>query len=270
MELVFLILIMFLAGIFAGLLAGLFGIGGGLVVVPTLLYVFHVLGIGPDNAIHLAIGTSLSTVIVTSFMATKAHAKKDSVDFELVKSYTLPTIFGSILGVVCGVNLGARTLILMLAVFLFLLSFKFIFPKMLKEVSLGDDLPQGLMKYIYGLLLGGCSVLFGIGGGSLVVTVMTLYKRPIHQAIGTASAFGVVISIVGCLTSIFVGLSVDGLPFGSFGYVNLIGFLGIVTSSSFAAPFGVKLAHKLDQVLLKRVFGLYLIFTAIKLGLGVF
>lgn len=269
MELIFLILVMLLAGVFAGLLAGLFGIGGGLVVVPALLYVFHILHISPEHAIHLAIGTSLSTVIVTTFRATQAHAKKDSVDFKLVKSYALPTIIGSVLGVVFGVKIGAKTLILMLAFFLIVLAMKFIFPKILKDISLGDDLPGGIMKYTYGLLLGACSVLFGIGGGSLVVTVMTLYKRPIHQAIGTASAFGVVISIVGCIVSIIVGWSVEGLPFGSLGYVNLIGFLGIITSSSFSAPLGAKLAHKLDQALLKRIFGFYLIFTAIKLALGV-
>lgn len=269
MEITFLILIMLVAGAVAGLLAGLFGIGGGLVVVPTLLYVFNVLGVSPENTVHLAIGTSLSTVIVTTFRATQAHAKKHSVDFELVKSYALPTVLGSVLGVVGGVSLGANTVILMFAIFLFVLSFKFIFPKLLDGVHLGDDLPQGLLKYILGLLLGACSALFGIGGGSLVVTVMTLYNRSIHQAIGTASAFGIVISIVACISSIAVGWSAEGLPIGSLGYVNLIGFAGIVTSSIFVAPLGAKLAHKLNQVLLKKIFGFYLMFTAIKLALGV-
>ena len=105
---------------------------------------------------------------------------------------------------------------------------------------------------------------FGIGGGSLVVTAMTLYKRSIHQAIGTASAFGIVISIVACISSVIAGWSTEGLPVGSFGYVNLIGFAGIIVSSSFIAPLGAKLAHKLDQILLKRIFGFYLMFTAIK------
>jgi uncharacterized protein len=268
MEIIFLIFIMLLAGSLAGLLAGLFGIGGGLVVVPTLLYVFNMMGVNPEATVHLAIGTSLSTVIITTFRATQAHAKKNSVDFDLVKSYSVPTIIGSALGVFGGVRLGAKTVIIMFAIFLFILSFKFIFPKLLDGVSLGEEIPQGFLKYVLGLLLGACSALFGIGGGSLVVTVMSLYKRSIHQAIGTASAFGIVISIVGCISSIFAGWSAEGLPFASLGYVNLIGFAGIVISSSFIAPLGAKLAHKLDQVLLKKIFGVYLMLTAIKLIVG--
>lgn len=256
---------MLVAGSFAGLLAGLFGIGGGLIVVPTLLYVFNIMGVNPDVTVHLAIGTSLSTVIITTLIATRAHAKKNSVDFDLVKSYSVPTIIGSALGIFCGVRLGAKTVILMFAIFLFILSFKFIFPKLLDSISLGEKIPNGFLKYVLGLLIGAFSALFGIGGGSLVVNLMTLYKRSIHQAIGTASAFGIMISIVGCISSILAGWSAEGLPFASLGYVNLIGFAGIVISSSFVAPLGVKLAHKLDQVLLKKIFGAYLILTAIKL-----
>ncbi len=265
MDLALLVLIMLLAGAVAGLCAGLFGIGGGLIVVPILLYVFKVIGVNPEHIFHLAVGTSLSTVIVTSFVATKTHASKNSVDFELVKSYAFATILGSIFGVAFGVSLEAKTLTLLLAVFLFLLSGKFLFPEILSQFSLGKEIPQGPIKHLLGFLLGTASVLFGIGGGSMVVTTMTLYQRSIHQAIGTASAFGVLISIVGCISSMIAGLSASNLPLASIGYVNLIGFAGIVISSSFTAPIGAKLAHSLDQKLLKRIFGLYLIFTAVRL-----
>lgn len=269
-ETIILISAMLSAGAFAGLLAGLFGIGGGLIIVPTLLYVFRAIGVSPENTVHLAIGTSLATVIITSLRATQAHAKKNCVDFKLVKSYCIPTITGSALGVFLGVIIGAKKLILLFAIFLFLISLKFLLPKLLDKVSFGETIPEGFMKYVLGLLLGTSSSLFGIGGGSIVVTFMTLYKRSIYESIGTASAFGVVISVVGCISSIIAGWSKGDLPFGSFGYVNLIGFFAIVISSVFLAPLGAKLAHRLDQVILNRIFGLYLILTAIKLALGTF
>lgn len=259
------------AGSLAGFLAGLFGIGGGLVVVPALLFIFSKLGLDPENTVRLAVGTSLSTVMVTTFIATQAHAKKNCVDFNLLKSYALPTIFGSIFGVLAGSQLKASTVVLLFSIFLFLLSFKFIFPKALDRIHLNEKIQENiLVKYFLGLILGSCSSLFGIGGGSLVITTMTLFKRPILQSIGTASAFGIIISAVGSISSILVGWGADGLPYGSIGYVNFLGFIGIVSGSIFSAPLGVKVSHSLNQVLLKRIFGLYLIFTSIKLFTSVF
>jgi uncharacterized membrane protein YfcA len=261
-EILILIVSMLAAGSLAGLVAGLFGIGGGLVVVPTLITLFTWLKVAPEHIMYLALGTSLSTVIVTSLRSTQAHYKKGSVDFSLIKSWAPYVALGVLIGVIGATNLRSKTLIFCFAGFISVLAFKFIFPNIFKHIKFGDSMPEGIVKYLLGIFLGSSSALFGIGGGSIVVMIMTFFGRSIHQGIGTASGFGVLIATLGTLSYMVAGMNQVKLPFSSIGYVNLIAFISIICTSSFTAPLGAKLAHKLDPMVMKRIFGVYLLFTA--------
>ena len=264
-ELLYLISLMLGAGALAGIAAGLFGIGGGLIVVPALIMFFPILGVPEDCVVHMAIGTSLSTIVFTSFRSAQAHAKKGSVDFHIIKIWSVWLVVGAIVGILFAANLKARTIMLLFASFLFILSFKFIFPTILKNIKLGDEMPGGFLLAILGIFLGSCSALFGIGGGSISILIMSLYGTEIHKAIGTASALAIPIVLPGAIGFAIMGLGHENLPLGSIGFVNLIGLIGIVTTSILTAPLGAKLAHKLNPVTMKKVFGVYILFTAINM-----
>lgn len=264
-ELAYLILLMLVAGALAGIAAGLFGIGGGLIVVPALIMFFPILEVPAEYIVYMAIGTSLSTIIFTSFRSAQAHHKKGSVDFQIIKIWWIWLVLGAILGIIFAANLKAKMIMILFASFLFILSFKFIFPNILKKIKLGNNMPGGFLLAVLGIFLGSSSALFGIGGGSISIMIMSLYGIDIHKAIGTASALAIPIVLPGAIGFVIMGWGREGLPVGSFGFVSLIGLVGIVMTSMFAAPLGAKLAHKLNPITMKKVFGFYILFTALNM-----
>lgn len=258
------------AGCLAGFAAGLFGIGGGFVVVPALLAMLPLLGGSSEQAAHVAIGTSLATIVITSLRSTQAHARRGAVDFAMLKSWAPWIVIGVGAGVLLASRISSQGLVVIFGVGVMVMALHFLFP-VLKDKHLSDELPSGVPRAAIATGLGAFSSLLGIGGGTITTIVMTLCGRTIHRAIGTSSGVGFIIAVPGMIGFMIIGLGVPGLPVGSIGYVNVPAALAIVATSIFTAPLGVAAAHKLSPALLKRIFGVYLLFIGylmIRRGLG--
>ena len=252
------------AGAMAGLTAGLFGNGGGFVVVPALLFVFSFLGYQDDDLIYVAVGTSLATIVVSSFRAALTHHKLGSLDREVLRTWAPWLTIGVAVGVYLASQTDAKGLTLVFAGGVGFYSIYFLFPTMLDKYSF-ERLPSGLSRASFATVLGGFSALLGIGGGTPTVITMTLCGRSIVQAVGTATGVGFIIGLAGCLGFCMIGLmqSMSVGPPGSLGFVNLPALLAISLASLITAPMGAKLAHDLEQIVLKRMFGIYLIAVSI-------
>jgi len=252
------VLTMLGAGLGAGFAAGLFGIGGGFVVVPALFALLPLLGAAPAQLAHVAVGTSLATIVVTSARSVQAHARRGAVDFDLLRSWA-PWI---VLGVGAGVWLAARISSDMLALIfgcgVILMALHFLVPVFAGR-QIASDLPGGYARAGIAGGLGAFSSLLGIGGGTIAIIVMTLCGKPIHRSIATAAGIGFIIALPGMIGFMLIGLREPALPFGSVGYVNLPAALAITATSIMTAPMGAAAAHRLSPTLLRQVFGIYLL-----------
>lgn len=253
---------MLAAGLFAGFAAGIFGIGGGFVVVPALLVVLPLLGGTHDAIAHVAIGTSAATIIVTSIRSLLAHAKRGAVEFEVLKTWAPWIILGDGVGVLLAGHVDGRVLTMIFAVGVFLMSLNFLLPKIGGKV-ISEEMPSGFARVGIAGGLGTFSALLGIGGGTIAIMVMTLCGRSVHRAIATASGIGTLIAVPTAIGFALIGLKETGLPWGSVGYVNMPATLAIASMSVLTAPLGVAAAHGLPAAPLKKIFGVYLIVIAI-------
>lgn len=259
-DLILLLAAMIGAGLFAGLIAGLFGVGGGTVIVPTLFYAFSTLGLGGDRNLHTAVGTSVAVIIAVSIRSLGAHRKHGAVDEAVLKGWTPWIGLGAAIGAaLAGVSSDEGLALVYAAVALLVAA----------QLGLGNerwrvapDLPTGWIRRVVGVVLGSASAMMGVGGGALGSMLMTLCGRPIHQAVATASGFGLAIGVPAALGFIVFGWQAEGRPPLSIGYVNVPGtvIMGLLTTA--AAPFGARLAHRLDRVLLRRLFAAFLVLTA--------
>ena len=248
------------AGLFAGLIGGLFGVGGGIVIVPALYHVLGVLGFDDDVRSHVAVATSLSTIVATSWRSLSTHAKAGAVDFAVLKSWTPWIAAGSVLGAGVAGLVDGDVLLFVFGAGLLLIAANMGFGRDSWRVA--SDLPQGAAKSAVAGLIGVLSAIMGVGGGSFGVTVMTLCGRPIHQAVATASGFGAAIAIPAAFMNVVMGWNAEGLPPFSAGYVNLPGFVILAILTSITAPMGARLAHRLDRKRLKQAFAIFLALTA--------
>jgi len=252
-----------LTGLLAGMLAGLLGVGGGIVIVPVLYHVFGSLGIDAEIRMHLAVGTSLATIIVTSIRSSLAHQRKGSFDVALFRRWS-PGIF---IGVLVGTWLANRVDFTVLTatfavVALFVSLYMGLYDKNRQRLKTTLDRPgTAILTTPIGLL----SAMMGIGGGTLSVPIMTWFGVPIHRAVGTAAGLGLVIAIPGVIGFMIGGSGAAGLPPLSIGYVNWLGFALIVPASMLAVPLGTRLAHALNPQPLRKVFALFLGLTAIRM-----
>ncbi len=251
-----------IAGLMAGFAAGLFGIGGGFVVVPALIALLPVLGGAPAEYAHVAIGTSLATIVFTSLRSVQAHARRGAVDFDILKSWAPWIVLGVGAGILLARMIDGRGLTLIFAGGVFLMALHFIAP-WIGDRPMSDRMPTGVMRASIAGGLGTFSSLLGIGGGTIAVVVMTLCGRSIHRAIATAAGLGFVIAVPGTIGFVIIGLGVPDLPMGSLGYVNVPGAAIIACASMLTAPLGAAAAHSLPAAPLKRVFGLYLLFVSV-------
>lgn len=249
------------AGLFAGFAAGIFGIGGGFVVVPALFIVLPLLGGTHEAIAHVAIGTSAATIIVTSIRSLLAHAKRGAVEFEVLKAWAPWIILGDGIGVLLAGHVDGRVLTMIFASGVFLMSLNFLLPRVGDKV-ISDEMPSGIARVGIAGGLGTFSALLGIGGGTIAIMVMTLCGRSIHRAIATASGVGTLIAIPSAVGFALIGLGESGLPWGSLGFVNVPATLAIASMSILTAPLGVAAAHSLPAGLLKRIFGVYLVIIA--------
>lgn len=262
-ELILFIAAMLSAGMFAGFVAGLFGIGGGFIVVPALLLVFSIFGLDPETATHVAIGTSLATIIVTSARSLQAHTKHGAVDYKILWDWAPWLMLGACVGILMAGFMDGRSMKWIFAGGVFLMGLHFIAPVLKPKEPAAKDMPGLALRASIATFLGGFSALLGIGGGTIAVLVMTAHGRSIHQSVATAAGFGIVIAIPGALGFAILGLTDHNpLPIGSFGYVNLLAMAAISAMSFITAPWGAGLAHRLNSQMLKRIFGIYLIVTS--------
>ena len=257
-----------LVGVAAGLIAGLLGVGGGIVVVPVLYHVFTGLGIDETVRMHVAVGTSLATIIATSTSSWRSHARKGAVDTALLRSWGPFVLAGVAVGSVLAGWARGPVLTGLFATVAFVVAVHMAFGK--AEWRLGQRLPTGAAKAALAATIGAVSAMMGIGGGTLSVPVLTLFGTPIHRAVGTASAIGLIIGVPGTVGFALSGWGADGLPPFSLGYVNLLGVALILPASMAAAPWGARLAHSLDTRLLRRAFAVFLGATAARMALDLF
>ena len=256
------------AGAVAGLLAGVFGIGGGAVLVPVLYEFYRILEVPESIRLHVAVATSLGVIVPTSLRSFQGHYKKGAVDMALLKSWVPAVVVGVILASLVAAYISGQGLKAIFAVIATLVAIKMLMGK--TSWKLGEDIPPYPMRGVFGVLIGFFSTLMGIGGGVMVNTVMTLYNRAIHQAVATASGVGVAISIPGVIGLIWAGWGAEGTPPLSIGFVNFLAVLIIIPVTIFMAPIGVNLAHRLEKRKLEIGFGVFLLIVAARFAYSVF
>ena len=263
MEIFGLIVLLITAGAVAGLTAGLFGNGGGFAVVPALVLLFSILDIESENLIFVAVGTSLACIIFSSARALISHNKKGAVDFLVLREWAPWLVVGVIIGIFIASYSQAEELYLIFAWGVLFYGIYFLFPKILDQTAMKQrDMPVGFARAGLVSFLGGFSALLGIAGGTITVITMSICKRPIYQAVATASGVGLIIGLVGALGFLVLGFNKTDLPFGSLGFINIPAVLIISLVSILTAPIGVEWAHNLEENKLKRLFGLYLLFVS--------
>lgn len=251
------VLLLYLAlGAVAGLLAGLFGIGGGLIIVPVLVFSFTYQGIPPEVLTHMAVGTSLATIVFTSISSVKAHQEKGGVRWDIFKPMAMGIIVGAVLGVFTAAELSGPVLQKVIGVFALVMAAQMGFGLKPKP---SRDIPGSPGLIGAGAGIGWASAIFGIGGGSLSVPFLSWCNVRMQQAVGTSAACGLPIAVAAAITNIYKGWEHPSLPEWSAGFIYLPAFLGIVITSVYFARVGAKLAHKLPADVLKRIFALLLL-----------
>ena len=262
-EIVNLLLVLSIAASVAGFMAGLLGVGGGIIMVPALYYAFTVLDFDIATRMHISVGTSLAIIVPTSIISAKTHMEHKAVDINLVKSFGIFIVLGVVGGTFLAVNLRTSDFILFFSIMAFIVGLFFIFfrekflenPKKIKDS----------IKNISGVAVGFISVLLGIGGGSLMVPFMRTFGYDIRKSIGTASAIGILIAISGTITMITGGEIINNIstPY-TIGYINLFGFIVFVPVTMLMARIGAKAVYKIDKKLLSKIFGSFLIIVSIR------
>ena len=262
-EIINLLIVLSLAATVAGFMAGLLGVGGGIIMVPALYYAFSVLDFDITTRMHLSVGTSLAIIIPTSIISTKTHMEHNAVDFKMVKSFGIFIVLGVIAGTFLVVNLNTPTLILFFSIFAFITGLFFIFlrEKLVENPKRISD----AVKNISGILIGFISVPLGIGGGSLMVPFMRTIGYDIRKSIGTAAATGFLIAVSGTITMVLGGKIIDNIntPY-SLGYINLLGFIVFVPVTMIMARIGAKAVYKISKKILSKIFGTFLIIVSIR------
>ena len=256
------LLMLLAAGAGAGLLAGMFGIGAGAVLVPVFYQIFGVLGVEEAVRMHLSVGTSIAIIVPTSLRSFFAHRGKGAVDIELLKSFKWAVPVGVIMASLIVAFVSSGVLRVIFACCSLVIAIKMLFGK--QDWKIADDIPEGLARHVAGWGIGFFSNLMGIGGGVFNNTFMTAFGRQIHQAVATSSGVGVLISIPGVIGYMLAGWGVSGLPSYSYGYVNFLLVLIIIPITLIAAPIGVRLAHAMEKRNLEIGFGIFLTFVAIR------
>lgn len=251
-----------LAGAAAGFAGGLFGIGGGFVVVPALMFLLPALGVAPDQIAHVAVGTSLASIIFTSIRSTRSHARRGSVDFGLLKGWAIWVVTGTAVGTLFANLASGALLAVIFGTGVLAFAIYFLLPERQGQ-PLFAALPSGLPRTGIATSLGIFSTLLCISGGTLTTLTMTVCGTPIHRAIGTAAGMGAIIAIPATLGFIVIGLGETGLGWGAMGYVHVPAATVLIATSVLFAPLGVAAAHYLAPAVLRRVFGLYLAFIGV-------
>jgi uncharacterized membrane protein YfcA len=251
------------AGLFAGFIGGLFGIGGGVVIVPVLYLVLTALGVDEAVRMHIAVGTSLSTIISTSWRSLATHTKAGAVDYAVLKAWAPWITLGALIGSALAGLANTEALLIVFGGGLLLVAAQMGFAN--PNWRMFSELPGGAVRASIAGAIGLLSAMMGIGGGAFGVTVMTLCGRPIHQAVATASGFGAAIAAPAAIGYVLAGWGREGLSPWSMGFVSVPGFIMLAVLTAITAPIGARLAHRLPQLTLKRAFALLLALVAVNM-----
>lgn len=251
-----------IAGGVAGVLAGLFGIGGGAVLVPVFYQMLGALEVDEAIRMHLSVGTSLAIIVPTSLRSFMGHKAKNAVDMDFLKSSMIAVPLGVLLATFLVAGASSSMLRMIFAICAFVIAMRLLFGK--DDWKIASDIPRGIGMYFSGAVIGFFSTFMGIGGGVFNNTFMTLFGRPIHQAVATSSGVGVLISIPGMIGYIWAGWGVPSLPPFSIGFVNVLMVLIIIPVTLMVAPIGVKLAHAMSKKKLEVGFGIFLVLVSVR------
>lgn len=255
--------VLVLTGCVAGVLAGLLGVGGGIIVVPVLFTMLGLLDIDPSVRMHVSVGTSLASIVITSVISACSHHRKGAVDTELLKSWGVYIFVGSIAGTaIAGFVDGPVLSAVFATVALCVAAYMAISPA---DYRMKEQLPKGVVGAANGTLIGGLSAMMGIGGGTLCVPYFNACGFTVHRAVGTAAAIGLIISVPAAIGFIITGWGIPALPSASVGHVNILGLILIAPFTSLTAPLGVRLAHILSPRALKIAFAVFLLATSIRM-----
>lgn len=240
---------------FAGILAGLLGVGGGIVLVPVFFYIFGGLGYDGPMLMQVCLATSLGTIIVTSLRSVQSHNKRGAVQWDILRGWAPGIVLGAVIGVLIAAQLRSNALVVIFGVLAGIIGLYLAFGK--DSWRLGNAMPGGVGRMTLSPLVGFMSVLMGIGGGSFGVPLMTLFGVPTHRAVATAAGFGVLIAVPSVIGFLF--LQVAEAPPYTLGAVNLPAFAIAVSMTVLTAPLGARLAHALPAARLRRIFGIFLL-----------
>ncbi|WP_424930495.1 sulfite exporter TauE/SafE family protein [Amaricoccus tamworthensis] len=252
-----------LTGAIAGVLAGLLGVGGGIVIVPVLFWLFDYLNVPDVVAMHVAVGTSLATIIPTSISSARSHEKKGNIDRKVLMTWA-PWIFaGALVGGILSKFLSSAYLTGIFGVIALLVSINMVLPK---AIVIAKELPSNPAgRSALPSFIGLFSSLMGIGGGTLSVPTLTAFSYPVHKAVGTAAAFGLVIAVPAAIGFVWSGWGVDLRPPYSLGYVSVPAAVLIFSASVFTAPVGARIAHSLNPARLRLAFAVFLFLSSLKM-----
>lgn len=258
--------VLLVTGLVTGFLAGLLGIGGGGLLTPVLYEVFALIGAPDESRMHLAVGTSLAVMVPTTLRSYAAHkasgGSSGGPDRGLVRRLAIPILVGVVLGSLIARWISSDGLKWVWVVFSLVLVFKLLVAR--DRLRFGDDVPKSFLVELYGVLVGAVSTLMSVAGGAYITALLTVYGRPIQQAVGTSAGLGPMVVIPGMLGFIWAGWHVAGLPVGTIGYVNMLGFAAIVPTSVLMAPIGARLAHGVSRRRLETIMGLFILTISIR------
>jgi len=259
-QIIFIVSVMVVSAIIVGFMAGLFGIGGGLIMVPVLFYVFSFFGIDQTFVMHLAIGTSFSIIIPNSIISTITHMKFKAVDFSIVKTFGVFVVIGVVLGTIFAVSLKTSSLILFFSIMTMIFAIYFLIQK--EQINPAPREINLIYRVICGFLSGFLSAPMGIGGGVFNTPVFKMFGYPINVAIGSSAAIGFLIALVGSISFAVSGSYLNiNVPL-SLGFVNIPTFLVYVPITTFMAKIGAETVHKVDKKFIGKLFGIYLFIVA--------
>lgn len=266
-ELAWLAVAIVVGGAMTGLLAGLFGVGGGAVIVPVLYEIFRILGVSDDVRMQLCVGTSLAIIVPTSIRSFLAHRAQGTLPVGILKNWVLPVTAGVIAGSFLAAFAPAALFKGLFVVMTLLIGAKFLFARESWRIS--DTLPGELPMLAYGWFIGFYAAMMGVGGGAVATLMLTLYGQPIHAAVGISAGVGVIVSIIGAIGFMIAGLPYQALmPPLSIGYVSLIGLALMSPVSAFFAPYGARIAHRMSRRHLEYTFGVFLWIVAARFAIS--
>ena len=258
-QILFFLLIMSVTALFAGFFAGFFGIGGGIITVPCLFYIFGAVGIDKSFIMHLAVGTSFAIIVPTAMMSVFTHYKHKAVDFGVVKTYGIFVVIGVIIGTFFAASMNTKSLVLFFSVIMYLLALNLIFLKDKTKIKLKFTL---LQRTVLGFIVGFVSSLMGIGGAIMNVPILKFVGYTINKAIGSAASIGFLIAVFGCLGFLISGIMIKtDIPLST-GFINIPAFLIFIPITIVMAKVGATTVHKMKKEIIAKLFGLFLIIIA--------